>query len=124
MCWERLKDGDLPAVLDLTDDPCIVTGAPGLGSIGHEQYQSMMSNASWTIEGFDIGDDATVRLLGDDTAIVAYTVHEDLTVDGEPVSLDATEASTWIRRDGRWRCALHAEAIAGDPFGRDRTTST
>jgi len=121
--WEGLKDGDLPAVLDLTDDPCIVTGAQGLGRISHEQYRAMMTNANWTIERFAIGDDATVRLLDNDTAIVAYTVHEDLTVDGEPVSLDAADASTWVRRDGHWRCALHTEAIAGDPFGRDRSTN-
>jgi hypothetical protein len=29
-------------------------------------------------------------------------------------------SSTWVRRNGRWLCALHTEAIAGDPFGRDR----
>jgi hypothetical protein len=61
-----------------------------------------------------------VRLLGDDVAIVAYQVHEELTVDGKPVTLDAADSSTWVRRDGRWLCALHTEAIAGDPFGRDR----
>jgi hypothetical protein len=25
-----------------------------------------------------------------------------------------------VRRGGRWVCALHTEAIAGDPYGRDR----
>lgn len=58
--------------------------------------------------------------LQDDVAIVAYTVHEELTVEGKPVKLDAADASTWVRRDGDWRCVLHTESIAGDPFGRDR----
>jgi hypothetical protein len=44
-------------------------------------------------------------------------------VDGKAVTLDAADASTWVRRDGRWRCALHTESIQGDPFGRDRTGS-
>jgi hypothetical protein len=79
----------------------------------------MMQNATWRIDDFKIGDDAQVKMLGRNTAIVAYSVHEDLTVDGEHVSLDAAESSTWIRRDGRWVCALHTESIAGDPFGRD-----
>jgi hypothetical protein len=61
-----------------------------------------------------------VRLLRDDVAIVAYQVYEELTVDGKPVTLDAADSSTWVRRNGRWLCALHTEAIAGDPFGRDR----
>ena len=47
-------------------------------------------------------------------------VHEDLTVEGEPVSLDAADASVWVRREGHWRCAMHTESITGDPFGRDR----
>jgi hypothetical protein len=51
-------------------------------------------------------------------------VHEDLTVDGKPVTLDAAESSTWVRRDGRWACAMHTEAIAGDPFGRDSAAAT
>jgi hypothetical protein len=57
-------------------------------------------------------------------AAVAYQVHEELTVDGKPVTLDAADSSTWVRRDRRWLCALHTEAIAGDPFGRDRQRTT
>ena len=53
-----------------------------------------------------------VRLLGDDVAIVAYTVREELTVDGKPLTLEAADSSTWVRRDGRWVCALHTEALA------------
>jgi hypothetical protein len=33
--------------------------------------------------------------------------------------VDAADSSTWVHRDGRWLCALHTEAIAGAPFGRD-----
>lgn len=48
-------------------------------------------------------------------------VNERLTVDGKPLKLEAADASTWVRRGERWVCALHTEAITGDPFGRDRT---
>ena len=54
---------------------------------------------------------------------VGREVHEELTVDGKPLTLDAADTSTWVRREGRWLCALHTEAIAGDPFGRDRVGS-
>jgi hypothetical protein len=37
------------------------------------------------------------------------------------VTIDAADASTWIRRGGRWLCAMHSESIFGDPFGRDRS---
>jgi uncharacterized protein (TIGR02246 family) len=121
--WQALKDGDIDTALELTDDPCLVTGAQGLGLIGHETYSSMMQQGSWTIERFEIGDDVQVRMLGADTAVVAYTVREELTVDGAPVSFDAADTSTWVRRDDRWVCAAHTESLRGDPFGRDRTTA-
>jgi hypothetical protein len=41
-------------------------------------------------------------------------------VDGKPVTLNASDPSTWVRRDGRWVCAAHTESVAGDTYGRDR----
>jgi hypothetical protein len=119
--WQALKDKDVAAAIELTDEPCIVAGAQGVGSLDHATYRAMMENATWTIVDFDIRDDVQVRLLGDESAILAYTVHEELKVDGEPVAFDAADTSTWVRRNGRWLCALHTESIAGDPFGRNRS---
>ena len=121
--WQALKDKDVEAALELTDDPCIVTGAQGVGLIDHSTYRALMESATWTLVAFEIRDDVQVRQLDDDTAIVAYTIHEELDVDGESVVFDAADASTWVRRDGRWLCALHTESLAGDPFGRDRSAS-
>ena len=118
--WQALKDGDVEAAKDLTDFPCILTGAQGVGSIDAASFEAMMRSPSYVIHQFELADGAQVRALGDDVAVIAYQVHEELTVDGTPISLDAADSSTWVRRDGRWRCALHTEAIAGDPFGRDR----
>jgi hypothetical protein len=64
-----------------------------------------------------------VRQLNADRAILGYKVHEDLSVDGEQVSIDAADTSAWVRRDDRWLCALHTESITGDPFGRDRVAA-
>ena len=98
-----------------------MAGAQGVGVIDHSTYERMMEHATWTIVDFEIGDDVQIRMLDDDTAFVAYTVHEKLDVDGEEVAFDAADTSTWARRDGRWRCATHTESIAGDPYGRDRS---
>lgn len=120
--WQALKDRDLNAALELTDDPCILTGAQGVASITKQQLGEMMSSANYRLEDFYI-DDVQVRLLGNDTAVLAYNVHERLTVDGQSVTLDAAEASTWVRRSGHWVCALHTESLKGDPFGRDRAAA-
>jgi uncharacterized protein (TIGR02246 family) len=119
--WQAIKDKDVDAALRLTDDPCFVTGPQGAASVDKKALAGMLNAASWTLHDFEVTD-VQVRLLSNDVAILAYKVHEKLTVDGKPVTIDAADASTWVRRDGRWLCALHTESIAGDPFGRDQRT--
>jgi len=84
----------------------------------------MLKSGAWKLRRFEIDPDVKLRMFGDDVAVLAYKVREELTVDGKPVKLEAADASTWVRRDGRWVCALHTESIAGDPFGRDRRPAT
>jgi ketosteroid isomerase-like protein len=118
--WQAIKDKDANAAMRLSDDPCIVAGGQGVGRIDRQTLAGMLTAAPYTLHDFTVSDDVHVRLLRDDVAILAYKVHEELTVDGKPVSLDAADSSTWVRRDGSWVCALHTEAVLGDPFGRDR----
>ena len=118
--WQAIKDKDVNAAMELTDDQCIVAGATGVASINREAFAGMLNSSAWTLNEFEFIGDVQVRLLTDDVAIVGYRVTEQLTVEGKPLTLEAADASTWVRRDGRWLCALHTEAIAGDAFGRDR----
>ena len=118
--WQALQDQDDDAALKLTDDPCIVAGAQGIASLDRRTMADMLKQGTWKLLSFKIDPDVKLRMIGDDVALLAYTVHEELTIDGNAVKLQASDASTWVRRDGRWLCALHTEAVAGDPFGRDR----
>jgi uncharacterized protein (TIGR02246 family) len=120
--WQAMKDGDAAACGRLSDDPCVVTGASGAAQLDRATLVKMMGTGAWKLNAFELSK-PIVRLLTDDVAVVAYKVHEDLTVDGKPVSMDAADSSVWVRRDGRWLCAVHTESIAGDPFGRDRGKS-
>jgi hypothetical protein len=117
--WESLRDQDAQAAAQMTADPCVVAGAQGVASIDRSTFLSMMNDASWRLEGFELSD-VDVQQLQNDVAIVAYRVREDLNVEGEPLKLEAADSSVWVRSDGGWRCALHTESILGDPFGRDR----
>ncbi len=117
--WQAIKDGDAALSARLSDDPCVVTGSQGVGRIDRATLEGMFASAAWKLTGFEITS-PIVQLLSDDVAVVAYRVHEDLLVDGQPLALDASDSSTWVRRNGEWACAVHTEAIAGDPFGRDR----
>ncbi|MEP6574313.1 MAG: nuclear transport factor 2 family protein [Gemmatimonadota bacterium] len=118
--WNAIRTRDVETALQLTDDPCIVTGAQGAGRIDHRSFARMLKDTSWTLHEFEIDKDAQVHLVRDDVAIIAYKVKESLTVEGKEVQLEAADASTWVRQGGRWVCALHTESIVGDPFGRDR----
>ncbi len=118
--WQSLRDNDAETATRLTDEKCLLAGPQGVSEIRSEQMADLMRSATYTLHEFKL-DEPHVRFVTDDVAVVAYKIHEELTVDGKSVKLDAAEASTWVRRDGRWVCAMHAEAIEGDPFGRDRT---
>jgi Domain of unknown function (DUF4440) len=121
--WQALQDGDDDTAVRLSDDPCIVSGASGIASLDRKTMAGMLKQATWKLRHFEIDPDVKVRMLGEDVAVLAYKVREKLTVDGKPVELEASDASTWVRRDGQWVCALHTESLAGDPFGRDRRAS-
>jgi ketosteroid isomerase-like protein len=118
--WQAIKDKDVDAAMRLTDDTCIVAGAQGVATIDRKAFAGMLNSGEWTLDEFEVDDNVQVRLVTDDVALVGYKVKEKLTVDGKPVTLDAADASAWVRRNGGWLCAMHAEAIAGDPYGRDR----
>jgi len=117
--WQAIKDRDVQAAMRLTDDPCIVTGAQGVARITHQAFAGMLQAGGWTLHEFTLSD-MQVRLLSEDAAILAYRVKESLTVEGKAIMLEASDSSTWVKRDGQWMCALHTEALIGDPFGRDK----
>jgi hypothetical protein len=121
--WQALQNRDDETALRLADDPCIVSGASGVASLDRQALAGMLKTDTWQLRHFEIDPDVKLRMLGDDVAVLAYKVREELTVDGKSVKLEAADASTWVRRDGKWVCALHTESIAGDPFGRDRRTA-
>jgi len=61
--WQALKEKDVAAAVELTDEPCIVAGAQGVGLIDHAGYVRMMEHATWTILDFTVGDDVHVGRL-------------------------------------------------------------
>jgi len=117
--WKTMQDKDIDAALQLTDDPCIVTGAQGVARIDKQTFAKLMTNSTWKLHDFDIKE-VQVQPLSNDVVVIGYKAHEELTVDGQPLTFDAADASTWVRKNGRWLCALHTESLVGDPFGRDR----
>ena len=123
--WNAIKEKDASTASELTDDQCVVVGAQGVSTIDAKTMGQMTTEGTWELEQFSFDDEARrIRFLTDDIAIIAYPVEERLVVDGATLRIEANDSSVWIRRDGQWRCALHTESLAGDPFGRDKLART
>jgi len=115
--WNAIMSKDTEVVERLSDDPCLVVGAQGVGELGRGAMKKMLEGASYELNSYTL-DDVHFRRLGDDVVALAYKVNENLTVDGKPLKLEAFDSSVWMKRDGDWVCVVHTEACAGDPFGR------
>lgn len=119
--WDAMKTKDAKIAGRLTDDGCIIVGAQGVSAIDSQAMAKMTKDGKWELKKYSFDEKSTqVRFLTDDIAIVAYKVNEDVVMDGEMIPLEANDSSVWVRRDGEWRCALHTESVAGDPFGRKK----
>ncbi len=118
--WQTMIDKDPKAGAALAADPCLVTGGQGVGRIDRKTFVKMMEGGSWTLSAYEFSE-VKVERVTDDVAVIAYKVREEMTVDGKPLTLEAADASTWVRKDGEWLCVLHTESVLGDPFGRDRS---
>jgi hypothetical protein len=117
--WDAIKNKDGSAATRLSDDRCIVVGPHGIGEIDKKALAGMVESASYELATYRFDDrDVHVRAVADNVAIIAYKVHEELIVDGRTTTMNAFDSSVRVRRDGQWVCALHTEALAGDPYGR------
>jgi hypothetical protein len=119
--WNAMRTKDASSAARMTDDGCIVVGAQGVSAIDRETMARLTTEGKWTLEEYGFDDDTLqIRMIADDVAIVAYKVSERVVVDGQTLPIVANDSSVWVRRDGEWRCALHTESLAGDPYGRDK----
>ena len=119
--WRTMMDKDVEASVAMLPEQSIVAGAQGTAMLTHDDYRGMARQGEglWQLKSFRL-DDVKVMFPSGDVAVIAYTVTEEMEVEGKPVTLKAADATTWIRQDGEWLAALHTESVLGDPFGRDR----
>jgi hypothetical protein len=119
--WDAMRAKDGKTAGAMTDDPSIVVGAQGVSAIKPMAMEKMTNEGKWTLESYRF-DEASmqVRFLDANTAITGYHVSEQIVMEGKHLTVEANDASVWVRRNGNWVCALHTESLVGDPFGRDK----
>jgi len=119
--WQSMLDKDTETSVSMLDETSVVAGAQGFGVLSHDDYRGMakQSEGLYWLKSYKL-DDMKVTFPTDDVAVVAYKARAEMVVEGKPMTMEAADATTWVRKNGTWLAALHTESLIGDAFGRDR----
>jgi hypothetical protein len=120
--WDSMITKDQEVAPRLTADQSLIAGAQGISTVTPKTIGQMVLSDGWRLKKYDFSD-IKVMSPAPDVAIIGYHVREELEVDGQPLTLEANDSTTWVRKNGRWLSAAHTESVSGDPFGRDRTST-
>jgi len=108
--WDAIKKKDGRRTAQLSGRTSLVTGAQGVMSIAKAKMGKMTEDGNWTLESYAF-DDIEVSTPAPDVAIIAYTVHQKVIMNGKSQDLRAADSSTWIRGADGWECHAHSEAL-------------
>jgi ketosteroid isomerase-like protein len=108
--WNALVNKDTQKAAALIADECLITGPSGAMRIDPDKYKAMMKDGQWTLDTFEFSD-LKVIFPAEDTAVVAYKVHQKGELKGEPMDLECADSTAWVKDGREWKCALHTETI-------------
>lgn len=108
--WDAMKMKDGNRTAELSAKSSLVTGPRGVTRISKEMMRKMTEEGNWRLESY-VFDDIEVSTPSPDVALIAYTVRQDVTIDGKPDSLKGADSSVWIRSANGWECHAHSETF-------------
>jgi ketosteroid isomerase-like protein len=108
--WDAMKSKDGRKTSELSGKSALVTGAQGVMRIGKDKMAKMTEEGSWTLESYAF-DDVEVSTPTPDVALIAYTVQQNVTMDGKARKMRAADSSVWIRGSNGWECHAHSETV-------------
>ena len=111
--WDAMKKKDGNRTAELSGKTSLVTGAQGVMNIPKSKMGKMTEDGKWTLESYSF-DNVEVLTPAADVAIIAYTVRQQVTMDGRPQEMHAADSSTWIHGSNGWECHAHSETILKD----------
>src|SRR5688572_18578186 len=106
--WSAMCDNDIETAVSLTDFPCVLASKQGTHLYDESEYRKMFQQGAGVMKDYSI-DSVEVRQVANDTAVIAYKVKCEVEQNGRRQTVRAVDSSTWIRRNGKWACAMHAE---------------
>ena len=110
--WQSMVDKDADKAVTMIADECLITGPQGTMRSDPADYKRMTEQGEWELDQFEFSD-VQVIFPQEDTAIIAYNVHQTGSMKGQEMDLNCADSSTWVRDGDDWKCALHTETIIG-----------
>lgn len=111
--WNAIQRKDGKRTSQLSGKVALTTSARGVTTIPKEKMGKMTEEGNWTLESYEF-DDVEVVTPAKDVAIIAYTVKQNMMMDGKKQELRAADTSTWIRGSEGWECHAHSETFLED----------
>ena len=111
--WQSMVDKDADTAMTMIADECLITGPQGTMRSDPADYKRMTEQGEWELDQFEFSD-VQVIFPQEDTAIIAYNVHQTGSMKGQEMDLNCADSSTWVRDGDEWKCALHTETIIGE----------
>jgi hypothetical protein len=108
--WQSMVDKDAKLASAMIADECLVAGPAGAMKLTPAKYEELTKAGDWTLDAFEFSD-VDVIFPTEDTAVIAYKVHQTGTLKGEDMDMTCADSSTWVRDGKAWKCALHTETI-------------
>jgi hypothetical protein len=108
--WQALLDGDTDTALSLMNEPMLRVTALGVTKVGRTEYRDLAESGQMVLKEYHLSD-VDVVFPADDVAVLAYAVRQTIAPRGRLTLLTQNMADTsmWVRKNGRWRCAMHTE---------------
>ncbi len=117
--WQSMVDQDTDTAVDLLGETAVMVSSHGAFTFNHAGYRKMAEQAPMALSSFQL-DDMEVLFPNDTTAILTYSVKQEVTPKGKGASVtqNMKDSSTWIHMDKRWQCVMHTETPADEKTAR------
>ena len=109
--WSSLVDRDVDAATALLAPQALMVSSRGAMQFDPSQYAKMLQDPRHGLIDYTLSDMA-VLFPTEDIAIVTYRAKQAMQMDGKQFEQDVVDSSTWVKLDGKWKCAAHTEAEA------------
>ena len=108
--WQSIVDQDADTATSMLSEPALMVSSHGAMKFDHAGYRKMAEQGSMVLTSFELSD-MEVVFPNDSTAILAYSVTQQMADRGKPggVTQQMADTSTWIMTDEGWRCVMHTE---------------